>query len=197
MKQLTSLLLTLAVILLVFAGNANAQYAKLNKSVIGTGGVVGAENSFGVKLSGVAGQFAVGTLTNAVPGSNSQNLNQGFWVPEPKNVTSVDDQPVTFNKDFFNYPNPVNNSTTFEFNLQESANITLKVYDMVGNVVKTVFDGFQYAGNNKVSWDTKNEAGLALPSGSYLYELHIHSSNMAGASKYDNMIMRNVLVIVR
>jgi len=197
MKQLTSLLLTLAVLLLVFAGNANAQQARLNKSIIGTGGVVGIENSNGVKLSGVAGQFAVGTLTNAVPGSNSQNLNQGFWVPEPKNPTSVDDQPVTFNKDFYNYPNPVSNSTTFEFNLQESAYITLKVYDMVGNVVKTVFDGFQYAGINKLTWDTKNESGLPLPSGSYLYELHIHSSNMAGASNFDNIIMRNVLVIVR
>jgi hypothetical protein len=183
--------------LLVFAGNANAQQARLNKSIIGTGGVVGIENSNGVKLSGVAGQFAVGTLTNAVPGSNSQNLNQGFWVPEPKNPTSVDDQPVTFNKDFYNYPNPVSNSTTFEFNLQESAYITLKVYDMVGNVVKTVFDGFQYTGINKLTWDTKNESGLPLPSGSYLYELHIHSSNMAGASNFDNMIMRNVLVIVR
>lgn len=197
MKQLTSLLLTLALLLVVLASNANAQQARLTKSIIGTGGVVGAENSFGVKFSGVAGQFAVGTLTNAVPGSNSQNLNQGFWVPEPKNVTSVDDQPVTFNKDFFNYPNPVSNSTTFEFNLQEAANVSIKVYDMVGNLVKTVYDGFQYAGNNKVVWDTKNEAGLSLPSGSYLYELHIKSSNMAGASKYDNMIMRNVLVIVR
>jgi len=197
MKQLTSLLLTLAVVFLVFASNADAQYAKLNKSVVGTGGMVGLENSNGVKLSGVTGQFAIGTLTNAVPGSNSQNLNQGFWVPEPLNLTSVDDKPVTFNKDFYNYPNPVNTSTTFEFNLKEASNVTLTVYDMVGNVVKTVYDGFQYAGNNKITWDTKNESGMALPSGSYIYELHIHSSNMAGASAYDNMMMRNVLVIVR
>lgn len=182
---------------LVFASNADAQYAKLNKSVVGTGGMVGLENSNGVKLSGVTGQFAIGTLTNAVPGSNSQNLNQGFWVPEPLNLTSVDDKPVTFNKDFYNYPNPVNTSTTFEFNLKEASNVTLTVYDMVGNVVKTVYDGFQYAGNNKITWDTKNESGMALPSGSYIYELHIHSSNMAGASAYDNMMMRNVLVIVR
>lgn len=197
MKQLTSLLLTLAVVFLVFTSNADAQYAKLNKSVVGTGGMVGLENSNGVKLSGVTGQFAIGTLTNAVPGSNSQNLNQGFWVPEPLNLTSVDDKPVTFNKDFYNYPNPVNTSTTFEFNLKEASNVTLTVYDMVGNVVKTVYDGFQYAGNNKITWDTKNESGMALPSGSYIYELHIHSSNMAGASAYDNTMMRNVLVIVR
>ncbi|HRP01580.1 MAG TPA: FlgD immunoglobulin-like domain containing protein [Candidatus Kapabacteria bacterium] len=197
MKQLTSLLLTLAVILLVATGSANAQYAKLTKSVIGNGGMVGLENSNGVKLSGITGQFAIGTFTNAVPGSNSQILNQGFWVPEPKDITSVEEQPVTFNKDFYNYPNPVNSNTTFEFNLKEGAYITLKVYDMVGNVVKTVYDGYQYAGINKISWDAKNEAGMALTSGSYLYELHIHSSNMAGVSANDNMVMRNVLVIVR
>ncbi len=197
MKKLNGFLLTLVIALVLVVGNADAQFAKLNKSVVGSGGSVGLQNSSGVTLNGVTGQFAIGTLTNAIPGSNSQNLNQGFWVPEPKNLTGVNDEPISSNENFFNYPNPVSNSTTFQFTLTEASEVSLKIYDMVGNLVKTVYQGYEYAGTQKISWDGKADNGLALQSGSYLYELQVSSSNMAGRSAYDNYVMRNVLVIVR
>ncbi len=197
MKKLLSFLLISALALVFTLDNANAQYAKLNKQVVGSGGNVSLQNSNGITLNGVVGQFAIGTLTNAIPGSNSQNLNQGFWVPEPKNITDVNDEPISFNKDFFNYPNPASNNTTFQFTLKEAAYVTLKVYDMVGNEVATVFDGFQYAGTHNITWDTKGNNGVNLTSGSYMYELQINSSNMAGKSLYDNYVLRNVLIIVR
>ncbi len=197
MKKLLSLLLITALALILDVHNADAQYAKLNKHVVGSGGNVSLKNSNGVTLNGVVGQFAIGTLSNAIPGSNSQNLNQGFWVPEPKNVTDVNEDPVSFNKDFFNFPNPASNSTTFQFNLKEASYITLKVYDMVGNEVATVYDGFEYAGTHTITWDTKGSNGVNLTSGSYMYELQVRSSNMAGKSLYDNYVLKNVLIIVR
>lgn len=197
MKKLLSLLLITALALLLEVHNADAQYAKLNKQVVGSGGNVSLKNSNGITLNGLVGQFAIGTLSNAIPGSNSQNLNQGFWVPEPKNVTDVNEDPVSFNKDFFNFPNPASNSTTFQFKLKEASYITLKVYDMVGNEVATVYDGFEYAGTHTITWDTKGSNGVNLTSGSYLYELQVRSSNMAGKSLYDNYVLRNVLIIVR
>lgn len=197
MKKQLSFLLSVVVALLLVVSGVYAQNAKLTKSVIGGGGMVGLENSNGIKLSGVTGQFAIGTLTNSNPGANSYNLNQGFWVPEPQNMTDIEDEPVTSNKDFFNYPNPVTNSTTFEFNLPAAAYITLKVYDMVGNEVKTIYDGFEYAGVHRLSWDTKGDNGLALPAGSFMYELQVRSADMAGAGSFNNYVMRSILVIVR
>ena len=197
MKKLLSLLLITALALLLEVNNADAQYAKLNKQIVGSGGNVSLKNSNGITLNGLVGQFAIGTLSNAIPGSNSQNLNQGFWVPEPKNVTDVNEDPVSFNKDFFNFPNPASNSTTFQFKLKEASYITLKVYDMVGNEVATVYDGFEYAGTHTITWDTKGSNGVNLTSGSYMYELQVRSSNMAGKSLYDNYILRNILLIVR
>lgn len=194
MKKSTSLKLLLGALMLMLTVGMNAQQAKLNKSVVGTGGAVGIQNSQGVQLSGIMGQFVIGTLNSAVPGSNSQTLNQGFWIPEPESTTGINDEPVSVNKEFFNYPNPVNNTTTFRFNLKSSATISLKVYDMVGNLIKTVFDGFQTEGMKDIPWNVRNEQGLPLESGSYIYELQIRNNTMAGNS---NIVMKNVLVVVK
>jgi hypothetical protein len=175
-----------------------AQTAQLKRTVIGSGGMVGISNSNGVKISGQTGQFAIGTVTNSTPNSSSQYLNQGFWVPNPKAPgTSVDEQPAAFNKDLYNYPNPASTNTTIEFNLPSSSYVTLKVYDMMGKEVKMLLDGFQTSGIQKIAWDTKGDNGLALPAGSYLYELQVRSTDMAGAGSFNSFALRNVLIIVK
>lgn len=175
-----------------------AQTAQLKRTVIGSGGMVGISNANGVKISGQTGQFAIGTVTNSTPGSNSYYLNQGFWIPQPAaQGTDVKDQPVSFNKDLFNYPNPASTNTTIEFNLPAASNVTLKVYDMMGKEVKMLFDGFQASGKQQIAWDMRGDNGLALPAGSYLYELQIRSADMAGAGSFNSYALRNVMVIVK
>ncbi|MCB1060673.1 MAG: T9SS type A sorting domain-containing protein [Calditrichaeota bacterium] len=65
-----------------------------------------------------------------------------------------------------NYPNPFNNSTTIEFDLESPGDVELKVFNVMGQEVKTLMDGYARAGSQRVVFDA---TGLA--SGVYIYRL--------------------------
>ncbi|MDR3609030.1 MAG: T9SS type A sorting domain-containing protein [Ignavibacteriaceae bacterium] len=65
-----------------------------------------------------------------------------------------------------NYPNPFNPSTTIHFNLAERGNVSLKVYDIIGNEVAELVNSEKEAGNYDVNFDASK-----LSSGVYFYEL--------------------------
>jgi len=70
-----------------------------------------------------------------------------------------------------NYPNPFNPSTTISFNAESSAHVSLEVYNIVGQRIKTLYDGFVPSGQSEFSWDGRDENGTAVASGVYLYRL--------------------------
>jgi len=70
-----------------------------------------------------------------------------------------------------NYPNPFNPATTIAFEIPQSENVTLKIYSMDGQLVKTLADGNYPAGKFQKVWNGKNEAGNNVSSGIYLYRL--------------------------
>ncbi|MEJ2615812.1 MAG: T9SS type A sorting domain-containing protein [Ignavibacteriaceae bacterium] len=65
-----------------------------------------------------------------------------------------------------NYPNPFNPTTKIEYSVPKSGYISLKVYDLLGQEVATIFSGNQKAGNYVATFD-----GSDLASGVYLYKL--------------------------
>jgi len=65
-----------------------------------------------------------------------------------------------------NYPNPFNPATTLEFSLPETKIVTLKIYNMVGQEIATLFSGSKPAGNHQVQFD-----GSQLTSGTYIVRL--------------------------
>ena len=195
-KSLTSLLVAIVVAGLMTA-SAIAQDTKLVKSVIGGGGSVAAKNNSEYVLNGVTGQSVIETKSDQTPGSGNWNLNQGFWVPDGFKEVGVNDDPMTAEKGIYNFPNPVKNSTTIEYNLDNAAYVTLKIYDMAGNEIKVVQDGFQSAGPQKVDWNVKNDSGVDVSAGSYLYELQVRSASVAGSGSFNNFSLRNIMVVVR
>jgi hypothetical protein len=70
-----------------------------------------------------------------------------------------------------NYPDPFNPSTTIRYVLPENVSVTLRVYNMLGQIVRTLVDGEQVAGEYSILWDGRNEAGSTVSSGVYLTRL--------------------------
>ena len=65
-----------------------------------------------------------------------------------------------------NYPNPFNPSTTISFNLPKSGEVILSIYNLIGEEIKTLVEGFREAGTYTVNFNAKGH-----PSGMYLYRL--------------------------
>jgi len=73
-----------------------------------------------------------------------------------------------------NYPNPFNPATTINFQIPERTNVSLKIYDILGNEVMTLLDDVKEAGTYSVNF---NAAGFA--SGIYIYKISTGSGNIA------------------
>lgn len=70
-----------------------------------------------------------------------------------------------------NYPNPFNPSTTIKYSLPEGGNVRLTIYNMLGQEVATLINGFKSAGTYSVTWNASN-----LASGIYFYNLQTGSN---------------------
>jgi len=75
-----------------------------------------------------------------------------------------------------NYPNPFNPTTTISFSLPKESPVTFEIYNMLGVKIRTLMAGdTKSAGVHSVTWDGKNDAGVIMPSGVYLYRVHAGS----------------------
>jgi hypothetical protein len=73
-----------------------------------------------------------------------------------------------------NYPNPFNPNTTIEFTLPLSKKVTLTIYNIRGQVVRTLLrDAPRGPGSHQVMWDGTDDAGRPVASGTYIYELRV------------------------
>ncbi len=71
-----------------------------------------------------------------------------------------------------NYPNPFNPTTTIEYKLPIDKKISVKVYNMMGQLVTTLVDNeFQNAGSHRVIWNGLNDSGVRVATGAYIYSL--------------------------
>jgi len=124
--------------------------------------------------------FASGFLN---PANNSNGPAFGLWValangtvvPLPEVVTSIDEFgssiPTKYSLEQ-NYPNPFNPSTKIRFALPKSGNVTLKVFDISGQVVATLVNGNLQAGEFEYTLDGSN-----LSSGIYFYRIQAENFN--------------------
>jgi hypothetical protein len=85
-------------------------------------------------------------------------------------LNTIEVLPEAFGLDS-NYPNPFNPATTIRYALPEGANVTLVVYNILGQQVRTLVNGAQGPGYHSVVWDGRDEAGRMVATGVYIYRL--------------------------
>jgi outer membrane protein assembly factor BamB len=74
--------------------------------------------------------------------------------------------PKTFRL-YQNYPNPFNPSTIFRFNIAKSCYVTLNIYNILGEEIETLVDGYRQTGVYEISWAPNN-----LANGIYFYQIN-------------------------
>jgi hypothetical protein len=103
------------------------------------------------------------------------------WLKGISDVPEGGDEAVSLPKTFEldqNYPNPFNPTTTIQFKVQGSkfkvpCHTTLKIYNILGETVKTLVNEFKNEGSYTVVWDGKDEKGEEVSSGIYFYQLKV------------------------
>ncbi|MDH4069908.1 MAG: FG-GAP-like repeat-containing protein [Ignavibacteria bacterium] len=110
--------------------------------------------------------------------------NQRYEIIEPAaRVTAIHEDVPTENMESSallelrpNYPNPFNPSTTIRYSLGVDSPVSVRVYNMVGQEVATLVDGFQKAGEQSIAWHGVNNFGQAVASGVYFYKIRAGSA---------------------
>jgi len=70
-----------------------------------------------------------------------------------------------------NYPNPFNARTMISYSLKSDADVTLKIYNILGQEVKSLVNKHQLAGTYTVTWDGKDSKGNDVATGIYFYRI--------------------------
>jgi FG-GAP repeat/K319L-like, PKD domain len=72
---------------------------------------------------------------------------------------------------FQNYPNPFNPETEIRFALPEASHVMIKIFDTLGEAIRTLADKDFPAGTYAVRWNAQNEREQKVPSGLYFYQI--------------------------
>jgi len=70
-----------------------------------------------------------------------------------------------------NFPNPFNPSTTIEYGIPEAGNVSILIYNILGQEVRNLVNIKQVAGMHSVRWDGKDNWGVDVGSGVYFYKI--------------------------
>jgi hypothetical protein len=141
-------------------------------SVVGESNVVSSDNSTDVAVIAGNGSFdgnqpvALVTMKESdVLTFNDIRFNESSKPNHTISMVESDDANVTA------YPNPVTSSMALAVNAQVGGNLTVRVYDMFGKIVNTVYNGTVSAGAFSTSWNTADMGGVAVAAGSYIVRI--------------------------
>lgn len=136
--------------------------------------------------------FDVNPLTTLLQGTDGfiYAMNGGYqnagliYRIRPDNSGITNGQsPVTFVL-HQNYPNPFNPGTTINYSLNRQADISIRVYDALGNEIQTLLKGTKDSGEYSIDWNASN-----YPSGVYFYKLTVNENTSNTASIQKKMVL--------
>ena len=166
MKLNLSLIL-LALTFGLFLPERTAAQLRVPQSVLANGGteLLGSANS----IVGTVGQPLVG-----VAGGSAHILNSGFWYTQANavivNITSPGILPEEYALSQ-NYPNPFNPSTIIKYALPKSSNVSLLIYNIMGQEVMRWDESDVSSVYYEKTWNGTTQAGVPVSSGMYIYRI--------------------------
>ena len=152
----------------------------LGSSSVDAAYCIASDNSGNIYIGGITTSTGFPTTEGAY--DRSYNGNGDCFLSKldsdlSNNVTSVDEKHSHL-KQFElkqNYPNPFNPSTTISFTLAKPSKVELKIYNISGQLVKTLYEGWENQGEKSIKWNGTNNFGKKLCSGFYFYRLSSNS----------------------
>ncbi len=108
------------------------------------------------------------------PGVFCDLIDLSYFVPN----NSDEVVPLTFTT--YNYPNPFNPETTISYDLPKTGPVKVDIYNLKGQLVKTLLNEEQLAGKQKVLWTGRDKQGNKVASGVYLYKIKTTSKAISG-----------------
>jgi formylglycine-generating enzyme len=125
-------------------------------------------DTLGNPISRALVMFSSETDSTAVFKAVTDSL--GHYVIGDLQVVIAEESPLPFSLGQ-NYPNPFNPATTIPFALDVSGYVTLTIYNIMGQTVRTLVDSDYPAGSHNALWDGRDSAGKGVSAGVYLYRL--------------------------
>lgn len=198
-KIISKVVLLIATIALT-TNLSSQDYQLGGKTLVGGTGIQEFDNPGSNPAGGEGGYWALfGTVGQGVANIYSLGGDDhylGFWGPSTWEYTSVEESVSDADRiELTNYPNPFQSTTSIEFNLSASSDVSIKIYDVNGNLVNTIFNGMLGEGNQSFQWNGKNQRGLDAESGSYLYEVTVEP--LGGSLSAKRLQARNIMVLVK
>ena len=94
-------------------------------------------------------------------------------------VTGVQPEPLVIEGFYLaqNFPNPFNSSTTIHYGLSQKSAVSIIIYDVLGNTVKTIDAGAKHVGTYEYTWNGTNVSGNPVSTGVYFARLQVGEYN--------------------
>jgi len=102
----------------------------------------------------------------------SAGLNS-FAIPGPGSVTITTIEQELGEDVVFAYPNPFNSTTMINFYIPEAGNVTIDIFNILGEKIATILDGQVAAGLNFVSWNGTDANGTVVSAGHYFFKVRL------------------------
>ncbi|GBD86594.1 flagellar basal body rod modification protein [bacterium BMS3Abin03] len=148
------------------ADNEVGQILKINKND-GTGTLIGDVNFMNVL--GLA--YAVnGSVSSINPNGEETSLPNEFALLQ-------------------NYPNPFNPNTVIKFSVPVASEVSITIYNLLGQKVNTLINSEVTPGSYNVEWNGTDNSGMKVSSGIYLYKLKANGSNGRNFTQIKKMVL--------
>jgi predicted small secreted protein len=154
------------------------------------------DSSFNINGSTFLTNNTVYDWTVSVSDGNSTTASPDTFSFFAEMTTGIQDDLASLPQRFAlhqNYPNPFNPTTLIQYDLPQSARVVLKIYNVLGQEVRTLVNAVQEAGYKSVQWDATNNLGARAGSGVYIYRIWVDGTS----GNKENIVQSRKMLILK